>query len=366
MSDGSRESIEHERARIRELDQELCALLAERMRASERIGRVKAQRGEPISVRAIEDEVLRRARAAAGGVGVSESVLETIFQAIVQGSIERQHRVGVEQRRALAERVLVVGASGGMGRWMTEWLGLAGHAVEGVDPRAAQGFRTLADVGELARFDRLVVAVPLAATPAVVRELVAQRPRGEIVEISSIKEPLRPALAAAAAKGVRVRCLHPMFGPRKPCYGPLIFALACLEDEAVERRAIEKLLAHPHARIVTMPFDEHDRRMGWSLGLAHLSGIAFGAALARSGLDPGALEECASTTYARQKATALSVVTEDAELYLDIQRLNPHREAVYAAAAGALSELCALVRAGDQAGFAAALRRARSALEGPA
>ena len=98
-----------------------------------------------------------------------------------------------------------------------------------------------------------------------------------------------------------------MFGPGKSAWGPLTFALAVRADEAREVELVRALLAHPYARVVAMPFAEHDRRMGWLLGLAHLSGMLFASALARSGLDAAELEETASTTYARQKATALSM-----------------------------------------------------------
>jgi chorismate mutase/prephenate dehydrogenase len=363
------------RARIAELDTQLCALLAERMRVAEAIGREKAARNAPISVRDIEDQVLARARAAAPGIGVSTNVMEAIFQAIVMGSVERQHRIGIEQRTRRGGRVLVLGSAGGMGRWFQGWLELAGHAVDGLDPAPhasassspakAPRFARLAEVDTLDAYDTIFVSTPLGTLPDVLREIVARRPRGRVVEISSIKSHLVPALDEAAARGVEVSCLHPMFGPRKPYYGPLTFALACRGDADVERTTIERLLAHPYAKVVAMPFAEHDRRMGWLLGLAHLSGIAFASALTHSGLDPAELEACASTTFARQKATALSVVAEDPALYLDIQHLNPHRAAVFAAAGTALAELQELVERNDRAGFARCLARARAALETP-
>ncbi len=104
--------------------------------------------------------------------------------------------------------------------------------------------------------------------------------------------------------------------------------------------------------------------MGWLLGLAHLSGMLFGSALSRSGLDPAELQACASTTFTRQAATAVSVLGEDPALYLDIQRLNPHREEVYSATRAALEELVSLVAAADLEGFRNTLADARRALAG--
>ncbi|MBI5364497.1 MAG: prephenate dehydrogenase/arogenate dehydrogenase family protein [Planctomycetes bacterium] len=360
------DDLEKLRAEIAETDRELFALLARRMELSGRIGAIKAERGEGVSVRAIEDQVLARARAASEACGVSGPAMEAIFRAIVQASVERQHAVGLERRAKGGGRVLLVGAEGGMGRWFRGLFDHAGHDVVGVDPRGGVEHASLADVPDLDRFDWILVATPLGTTAGVLDELVLRAPRrATVVEVSSIQAALAHPLARARAAGVSVIALHPMFGPGKSVHGPLTFALAVRTDEARETERVRALLAHPYARIVAMPFEHHDRMMGWLLGLAHLSGMLFASALARSGLDAAELEACASTTFARQKATALSILGEDPALYLDIQRLNPHREAVYAAVGDALAELAELVRRGDKDAFAQCLERARAAI-GPA
>ena len=103
--------------------------------------------------------------------------------------------------------------------------------------------------------------------------------------------------------------------------------------------------------------------MGWLLGLAHLTGMLFGVALTRSGLAPAELHECASTTFRRQSATALSVLSEDPDLYLDIQRLNPHRDEVYGAVRAALAELVETIGGDDRERFRAAMALARGAVD---
>jgi prephenate dehydrogenase len=114
--------------------------------------------------------------------------------------------------------------------------------------------------------------------------------------------------------------------------------------------------------VVAVPFLHHDRLMGWLLGLAHLSNLLFGAALSRSGIDPEELHACASTTFLRQAATARSVLAEDADLYLDIQRLNPFRAEVYRATRDALAQLESLVEADDRGGWEKAFTSARRSL----
>jgi chorismate mutase / prephenate dehydrogenase len=387
---------------IADLDRALLELLRRRMEIAGEVGRIKAERGSPIVVRDVEHQVVERARRQAASCGVSEEVLEAVFRAILRGSVERQHRVGVELRARRGERLLIVGGAGAMGAWFRGFFELAGHHCDLADPALAGlppepgRFAGLAAVPHrLDAYAAVLVAVPLARTAELVGALAARAaaesgapgpgapaasgspaasgapaaaaaggaPRPPlIVEISSIKAPLAPALERARLDGVRVAALHPMFGPGKSLYEPLTFVLATQRDPEAERAELEPFLSHPYTRLVAVPLPHHDRLMGWLLGLAHLTSLLFGAALGRSGIDPAELHDCASTTFLRQAATARSVLGDDADLYLDIQRLNPYRSEVYGAAREALAHLERLVETNDRGGWEAALAAARRTL----
>ena len=358
------------RKAIGEIDQTLLELLGRRMKLAAEGGKLKAAEAKPVVVPSVEDKILTRARQHAEEFGVSEKVMEDVFQAIIRGSVERQHRIGVEWRRSRGGRSLILGGSGGMGTWFRRFLPLIGHRVDFVDPlltplsKEEGRFASLDDVPDLAAYDHVVVSVPLANTPEVLLNLVRRKPPGLVVEISSIKSHLEAALTEAKKTGVRVSCLHPMFGPGKSPYEPLSFVLAAQGDPAEEKVLLETFLRHPYTRLIEIPFSHHDRLMGWLLGLAHLSGMLFGAALKDSGLEARELETCASTTFKRQAETSLSILSEDPDLYLDIQRLNPHRQEVYGAAREALEQLIELVESDDKNGFAEAMSQARKAVQG--
>lgn len=358
------------RDEIADLDRALLELFRRRMELAAEVGRVKAETELPIEVRDVEDRVLTRARQHAEACGVSEEVMENVFQSIIRGSVERQYRVGVQLRERRGGRVLVVGGAGGMGTWLRGFLELVGHSVEVVDPalgalpRAPGRHASLAEIDDLDDYSAILISVPLARTSAVLEEVVARRPRGVVVEVASIKAPLAGPFARAREEGVRALALHPMFGPGKSFYEPLTFVLAAQDDPAAERRALEPLLAHPYAHLVAVPFPHHDRLMGWLLGLAHLTNMVFGTALIGSGLDPAELHACASTTFIRQATNARNVLAEDPQLYLDIQHLNPHRHEVYTAMREALTRLEGLVERRDREGFRQTLASARHALEG--
>ncbi|HEX9943081.1 MAG TPA: chorismate mutase [Thermoanaerobaculia bacterium] len=355
---------------IAEVDRALLELLRRRMELAAEVGRIKAESAMSIVVRDAEDRVLTRARQHAEACGVSEEVMESVFQAIIRGSVERQYRIGISMRQQRGERMLIVGGAGGMGSWFRGFLALAGHEVEVVDPslvnvpEAPGRFSSLDLIADLDRYGAILVSVPLSRMPAVIEQVVERRPRGAVVEVASIKSHLVPVLRRAREDGVRVHALHPMFGPGKSYYEKLTFVLAAQGDLAEEKGQIEAFIRHPYTRLVVVPFDHHDRLMGWLLGLAHLSNILFGAVLTRSGVDAEELHTCASVTFSRQTSNALLVLNANPDLYLDIQHLNPHRHEVYAATREALREIEALIEQPDREGFRRLLTAARQALAG--
>jgi chorismate mutase/prephenate dehydrogenase len=356
------------RESIAEVDRSLLELLRRRMDLAAEVGRVKLGAGKPILVPEVHDRVLTRARQHAEACGVSGEVMEAIFDAVMRGSIERQHRVGVAMRAEGESRLLILGGAGDMGNWFRGFAQLLGHPVDIVDPamaplpRVEGRFGSLAEVDDLDRYEAIVVSVPLGRTAAVIDELIEIKPQALVIEIASIKDELKPALDRGRDAGLRISSLHPMFGPRKSPYEPLTFVLAYRDDPRLEQGWLEDWIRHPYTHLVPVPFDHHDRLMGWLLGFAHLSGMLFGCALSRSGLGAEELQACASTSYNRQTGAARHVLMEDPDLYYDIQRLNPHRGDVYRAAREALTELVESVEDGDREAFREVLGAARKFL----
>ena len=345
------------RESISEIDRSLLELLHRRMDLAAEVGRFKSEQKKPIFVPDVHDRVLRRARRHADACGVSEQVMESIFDAVMRGSIERQHKVASEKSPENGGHLLLIGGAGNMGGWFQGFARRLGHRVDIVDPAMislpkAQGrFGRISDLESLDPYDAILVSAPLGAMPGVLTQVVEAKPRGLVIEIASIKAHLKQVILRAREMGVRVSSLHPMFGPGKSLYDTLTFVLACNDDPQQEKLRIEQWLRYPNMHMVSVPFDHHDRLMGWLLGLAHFSGMLFGCALKSSGLGSEELLACASTTYNRQLSTARSVLQEDPDLYYDIQQLNPHRGDVYKAAREALDQLVEAIQGEDRQRF---------------
>lgn len=353
------------RQTIANLDRQLLELLRRRLVLADEVGRLRAEAEPPVTDIGAQQILLAANRRHAETLGVSEQTLAAFVAAVNQAAGEREDVASRRARTRHGQRVLIVGGAGAMGGWFSSFLSRVGYRVDALDPAwrrlpASAGLlASLNEVEDFDAFDFIVVSTPLALTPHVVEEVAAHRPRGLIVELSSIKSPVLPALQAARGAGLKVCALHPMFGPGKSVFEPLTFVIACLDDREAERARVEPLLRHPRAHVIAVPFEEHDRVMAWVLCLAHLCAIAFGATLTRSGLEPRLLHSMASTTFARQVATAASVLGENADLYLDIQRTNPHRAEVFRALHGALEQLVDVIEKNDKEAFRTLLTTAR-------
>ncbi|MCK4548499.1 MAG: prephenate dehydrogenase/arogenate dehydrogenase family protein [Candidatus Eisenbacteria sp.] len=362
--------IEHLRQEIAGLDLELLENLRRRFELAAQVGTLKAKDGQPVVVREVQERVLQRAREAAKTCETSPEVMEAIFAAIIRGSIERQYRDRLEAGARAGRKILIIGAAGAMGKWLCHFLGSMGHNPVGLDTAWGKGARnknhcaSLEEIPDLAAFDAVFVSVPLETTPNVLSALAEASLPIPVIEIASIKDHLKEALAALRHAGTPVLSLHPMFGPGKNIFEPLTVVHAVVNNEAAERARILDLLAHPYLDLVSLPFDHHDRVMGWLLGLAHLTGMLFASALSRSGLDPKEMERVASTTFARQASTARSILEEDPQLYFAIQHLNPFRGEVYSALTAALGDLTGAVERDDSKAFAEIIKGAASMLPG--
>jgi chorismate mutase/prephenate dehydrogenase len=88
------------------------------------------------------------------------------------------------------------------------------------------------------------------------------------------------------------------------------------------------------------------------------------ALAAESGEAAPRLAQIANTTFDAQVGVAAEVARENPHLYLEIQSLNDYGTESLTALRYAVERLRSVVRAGDEAGFAAFMERGRAYLRG--
>jgi len=350
------------RQRLNDIDRQLIGLIADRKAVSEQVAQVKRATGRSVRDYEREREVILGVRAIATERGVSPELAEQMLRLLIRSSLTTQEHASVVARGAgTGRRALVIGGAGKMGGWFVNFLASQGFAVEVADPApGATGGTRVADwhATDL-KHDVIVVATPLGATDAILRDLALRRPPGVIFDVGSLKSPLRAGLMALKSHGCKVTSVHPMFGPDTELLSGRHVVFVDLGNAAA-LAAVRELFASTMAEQVVMSLDEHDRLIAYVLGLSHALNIAFFTALAESGEAAPRLACLSSTTFDAQTDVASRVAAESPDLYFEIQSLNEYGGESLLALQQAVERLLTAVRTKDAAAFTALMNRGRA------
>lgn len=349
------------REEIASIDQEVIRLVARRTELAARLGELKTEEGRPLRDFAHEKEVVSRARRYAVEAGLTESLAENLMLELIRSSLTVQEQGHVRAARSGSGRTaLVVGGAGRMGGWFVRFLESQGFEVQIADPSASESFDDWREAGR--DFDVHVVAAPLEVTAEILEQMAEAPPEGLILDIGSLKTPLRSGLARLVEAKAQVTSIHPMFGPATELLSGrhVVVVDVGVPEAAASARA---LFTSTMASIVEMDLDSHDRLIAYILGLSHALNVAFFTALADSGEDAEKLASLSSTTFDRQLAVASQVASENPHLYFEIQHLNDYGDESLAALSNAVEKIRSLVASGDVESFAGMMRAGRAYLD---
>lgn len=347
------------RTRIAAIDAEILRLAADRLKIVQQVGVVKREEGLAVRSFAAEAEVLERFRRVAGEYGLDEHFAEKLALQLIGVSVRLQEEESGE-RAVQAKRILIVGGAGKMGRWLARFFATQGHHVATFDVKGAVAeFDTAAElVPAVQQAEIVIIATPLVEGKLMLQEILSHRPSALIVDIFSLKSHVLDLLRPAAASGLRVASVHPLFGPNvRTLSGRVIVVCDCGNVSAAAEA--EALFAETALTITRLPVGEHDEYMQYVLGLSHLASILFFTTLNESGRGFNDLVRTASTTFYKQARAAAEVARENPYLYYEIQHLNRHSAELFDILAQSLAKLQAAVLSDDPAAFVALMAAGR-------
>lgn len=218
----------------------------------------------------------------------------------------------------------IVGGVGRMGSWFADFLSANGYRIIICDrnKRLARrsgnrkGFKFVKNEIAAVQLSRLVVlATPTDATALILKRIEPHISRGTLlVEISSVKEPLKKAITGLARRGFQILSIHPMFGPgaAKNLVGKTII-IAHQPRRSKAARDFLSLLRKRRATIITSDLESHDRIVAATLALPHFMNFAFIKTLKGAGLALNQAREIAGTTFRLQLLVAEALYHERLE-----------------------------------------------------
>jgi prephenate dehydrogenase len=247
----------------------------------------------------------------------------------------------------------VIGGAGRMGAWFADFLRKNGYRIIISDKNDHHGrnfarqkrFRFIKDSRLAVQPAQLVVlATPTDATKRILLKIEPHLSRScLLIEISSIKEPVRAILQGMKRRGITVLSIHPMFGPGvKNLAGKTI--ITTLLPRGKSAAEFLSLFRKKGARIIRSDFEKHDKFVSFTLALPHFINLAFVNALKTSRLNPNELRAVAGTTFKLQLLIAEMVYGEsfgnEISILMDSKRSLQTLKAFLRYSNGTLSMLC--------------------------
>ena len=319
--------LEPWRQGIREIDAKILELLAQRMQLAQKIGSYKQKHNLPVKDFRVEKQIIEKSRDQAALLGLYPSLAEDLMTTIIKYSVLKQDelkRESVTLPAGLGQEAVVVGGGGQMGQWFAQYYESMGFAVSIYDPesKTEHNYPLIDNLeAELNRFDLIVLATPMQITNDLIKHLTVLKPRGVIIEICSLKSPIIDALLEAAAQGIRVASIHPMFGPDAEILAGKNF-IFCTANGLVSEEVMQLHFQQTSAHLICLDLQEHDRVMSYVLGSSHLINLLYAGILSDSGETLQRLRSMGGTTFLQQTQVTGKVVAENQDLYFDIQALN--------------------------------------------
>ena len=354
------------RESIAEVDAQIVRLIGERQRLAIKLGLELQRAGEPAEDFEYEKLVHDGVAAAARQYGVNRDLAADVIGRLMRSASTVQERGRVRaDATGLGRRALVIGGRGRMGRWFVRFLSSQRYEVVVADPAGpVENFGYLEDWSRSPLdFELIVVAAPLEASNEILIELSGIESGALILDIASLKGPVRSGLEALARGSAQVASIHPLFGPDTELLSGRHVIVIDIDRPQAARRAAA-LFGSTSCRVVDMRLEDHDRLMAFILGLSHALNIAFFTALAESGESVPKLMEVSSTTFDAQLAVAARVAHENPGLYFEIQSRNEYGGEALSYLGAAVERLRSILRSRDQGAFARLMLAGRRYLEG--
>ena len=312
------------RDRIDELDQEIVRLLKNRYENARLLGRIKQQRHLDYRDPEREKIILRKIERAATSLDLDPNLIRPIFDQIFALSVEAQRDHPEKPAKKLDQiRILIVGGTGGMGRFFARFASLQGARVK-IAGREINKTRTAAKEIEVepgtildaASSDIVILAVPMEETVRVATETASLMTTGSLLaDLSSVKTGISDRIAEKIPKGLEYMSLHPLFGPNTDhLHGQTIVAVSYRSGQKWSKLA--RALQDGGSKLIAMSAAQHDKAMAYVQGLHHFALISLGLGLDGMGGEP-------RTQSLRETEGRIVRLLDSWDTIVGIQQLNP-------------------------------------------
>ena len=220
-----------------------------------------------------------------------------------------------------------------MGGWFATFLKENGYKVTVYDSneRAAKALsrkerlRYVGDLNRAATEAQLIfLATPTRVTKRLLEQIQINGSNAAIVEISSIKAPIKSTILRLQKRGTPILSIHPMFGPgAKTIAGRVVLTSVIPANNRVAQQFLS-ILKKNGAKLIQCSLKDHDKLVSIILALPHFINMVFVNSLMALSVNPDRMRTLAGTTFKLQLLIAEAIYQEGKENVLSILVDNAH------------------------------------------
>lgn len=347
------------RKNLDKIDEQIIGLLAERQMNVDAIGSVKLNTKSPTRDYQREKQVIDNIVNYAISKNVDPEIAKQIFSLIIRTSLEKQENQKINTSGYGSKKsALVIGGNGKMGQWFARFLSNQGFKVDISDINNKDTNNIDYHECEL-DYDYIIVAAPIAASAKIITDLASLKPQGIVLDVGSIKSPLKLPLMQLVDSGCKVVSIHPMFGPDiKLLSNKHVIFIDLGDTESLLK--VKQLFQPTMVEQIDMQLEDHDRLVAYILGLSHVINIAFMSVLSESGEAAETLSQLSSTTFDAQLSIGQNVISENPHLYFEIQKLNNYSKSTLNALGDAVQRIITVVNNNQEQAFVKIMQKAQN------
>ncbi len=197
--------------------------------------------------------------------------------------------------------------------------------------------------------DVVMISVPIDDTIEVIKEIAPHLRRNSLlIDTTSIKKG--PVDAMLRYSSCEVIGMHPVFGPNVPSIKNQTVVLCPARSEKW-LKWIFHLLRENNAKIKITTPENHDKMMSIIQGLSHFSTLSVAHAMKNLGIKIEDSLGYTSPVYKLRMMMVGRILNQDADLYANIEMLNPYNQKALEAYLESAKKLKDIIEAGDKKEF---------------
>jgi len=220
-----------------------------------------------------------------------------------------------------------------MGTWFATFLKKNGYRVNVYDKntRAAKNLSRRKKLHFVENLNRattdaqlIIFATPTSVTKQLLQRIQVNGPSKSIVEISSVKTPIKSTILKLQKKGVPILSIHPMFGGGAKSIADRVILTTMIPTDNQIAKKFLLLLKKNGAKLIQCSLKDHDKLAAIILALPHFINIVFINSLKALAVNLDHIRTVAGTTFKLQLLIAEAIYQEGKENELSILVDNAH------------------------------------------